>query len=134
MLFVLSFNDDDGQKSCKQYYLPSVEIKDCNVNIDERNFVHRPINNDLKTYDNIRKFATGQGDDYITGFLLDYIYSKKYYKLIAVDLSKQQKLDTDPQINFTGNLARARAARIYFIIEEVKETILDFLKGMVKVL
>ena len=60
--------------------------------IDGRNFFDQPIKNDLKTYDNIRKVATGQGDDYTTGCLLDYPYFKKYYKLIAIDLSKRQKL------------------------------------------
>ena len=67
-----------------------------------------------------------------------YLYFKIYYKLIAIDLSKQQKLDADPkaiqQINFTGNLTRADGARMYFIIEEAKETVLDFSKGTVKVL
>ena len=51
---------------------------------------------DLKTY-NIRKVATGQGDDYTTECLLDYPYFKKYYLLIAIDLSKQQKLESDPK-------------------------------------
>ena len=50
-------------------------------------------------------------DDYTTGCLLDYTYFKKYYKMIAVDLSKQQALDADPKaiqrINFTANLDRA---------------------------
>ena len=64
--------------------------------ITERNFFNQPIKNDLKTYDSIRKIATGQGDDYTTGGLLDYPYFKKYYKLIAIDLSKQ-KLDADPK-------------------------------------
>ena len=63
---------------------------------------------------------------------------KKYYKLIAIDLSKQQKLDADPksiqQINFTGNLDRAEVSTISFIIEEAKGTALDFSKGTVKVL
>ena len=76
--------------------------------IDGRNFFDQPIKNDLKTYDNITKIATGQDDDYTTGCLLGYPYFKKYYKLIVVDLSKQQKLDADrkaiQQINFTGNL------------------------------
>ena len=54
--------------------------------ITERNFFNQPIKNDLKTYDSIRKIATGQGDDYTTGGLLDYPYFKKYYKLIAIDL------------------------------------------------
>ena len=51
---------------------------------------------DLKTY-SIRKVATGQGDDYTTECLLDYPYFKKYYLLIAIDLSKQQKLESDPK-------------------------------------
>ena len=58
--------------------------------------------------------------------------------MIVVDLSKQQALDTDPrsiqQINFTPNLDRAGNARIYFILEEAKETNLDFSQGTVKVL
>ena len=65
-------------------------------------------------------------------------YFKKYYKLIAIDLSKQQKLEADPkaiqQINFTGSLTREEVATMYFIIEEAKETVLDFSKGTVKVL
>ena len=115
-----------------------MEIKDCNVMIDKRNLFNQPIKNYLKTYDNIRKIATGQGDDYTTGCLLDYPYFKIYYKLIAIDLSKQQKLDADPkaiqQINFTGNLDRAEGSTMFFIIEEAKETVLDFSKGTVKVL
>ena len=91
--------------------------------------------NDLKTNDNIIKIATGQGDDYTTGCLLDYSYFKKYCKLVAIYLSKQQKLDADSktiqQINFTGNLDRAEGAIMFFIIEEAKETILDFSKGTV---
>ena len=67
----------------------------------------KPIKNDLKTYDNIRKIATGQGDYYTTGCLLDYLYFKEHYKLIATDLSKQQRQDAGPkalqEINFTGN-------------------------------
>ena len=80
--------------------------------------------NDKVTYENIRKIVTGWGDDYTTGCLLDYIYFKKYYKMIAVDLSKQQVLDADPksiqQINFTENLDRAGNRRFYFILEESK--------------
>ena len=68
-----------------RYYIPKVEIKDYNVIIDGRNFFDQPIKNDLKTYDNIRKIATDQGDDYTTGCLLDYIYFKEHYKLIAID-------------------------------------------------
>ena len=101
-------------------------------------FFDQPVKNNKITYDNIRKIATGQGDDYTTGCLLDYSYFKNTYKMIAVDLSKQQALDADPraiqQINFTANLDRARNTRVYFILEEAKETILDFSQGTVKVL
>ena len=91
-----------------------------------------------KTYENIRKTATGQGDDYTTGGLLDYSYFKENYKMIVIDLSKQQALDADPraiqQINFTANLDRAEGVTMFFVIEEAKETVLDFSRGMVKVL
>ena len=105
--------------------------------IDGKNFFDLAIKSDRKTYDNIRKIAKGQGDDYTTRILLDYSYFKKCYKLIAIDLRKQQKLDTDPkaiqQINFTGNLDEARGSTAFFIIEEANETVLDFSKGTVKV-
>ena len=71
-LFVLYFEKENGRTSHSEYYLPKVEVKDYNVNIDVKNFFDQPINNDIKTYENIRKIATGQGDDYTTGCLLDY--------------------------------------------------------------
>ena len=81
--------------------------------------------------------TTGQGDEYKTGCLLDYPYFKKNYNLNTIDLSKQQKLDANPkamqQINYTGNLNRAVDAKIFFITEETKETVLDFSKETVKV-
>ena len=86
----MPLKDDDGRESHKQYFIPTVEIKDYNVMIDGRNFFDQPIKNDLKTYDNIRKIATGQGDDCTIGCLLDYPYFKKYCKLIAIDLSKHK--------------------------------------------
>ena len=110
------------------YYIPKVEIRDYNFTIDGRNFFGQPIKNDLKTYDNIRETATVQGDDYTTGCILDFIYFKEHYNVIAIDLSKQQKLDTDPkaiqQMNFTQNLEKN--ATIFFIIKELKETVLGF--------
>ena len=106
--------------------------------INGENIFDQPIKNNKVTYENIRKIATGQGDDYTTGCLLDYSYFNDTYKMIPVDLSKQQALDTDPktiqQINFTANLDRAGNTRFYFILEEAKETILDFSQGSVKVL
>ena len=65
--------------------------------IDGRNFFDQTVKNNLITYDNIRKIATGQGDDYTTGCLLDYNYFNNHYKMIAIDLSKQQELDDDPK-------------------------------------
>ena len=136
-LFVLVFENDDDRTSNDEYYLPTVEIKDYNIVINGENFFDQPIKNNKITYDNIRKITTGQGDDYTTGCLLDYPYFANTYKIIAVDLSKQQALDADPraiqQINFTANLDRAGNTRVYFILEEAKETILDFSQGAVKV-
>ena len=95
--------------------------------IDGRNFFDQPINSMNNTYENIRKIATGQGDDYTTGSLLDYSYFKENYKLIAIDLSKQQTLDADPraiqQINFTENFGIAGNTTMFFIIEQEKETV-----------
>ena len=72
-------------------------MKDCNVKIDGRNLFDQPIDDDIKTYKNIRKTATGYGDDDTTGCLFDYPCFKESYKMIAPDLSKQQALDTDPR-------------------------------------
>ena len=90
------------------------------------------------TYENIRKITNGQEDDYTTGCLLDYTYFRDIYKMIAIDLSKQQALDIDPkaiqQINFTANLDRAVNTIIFFILEEAKVTVLDFSQGSAKAL
>ena len=86
--------------------------------INGENFFDQPVKNKKVTYENIRKIAIGQGDDYTTGCLLDYPYFIDTYKMIAVDLSKQQALDADPraiqQINFTANLDRAGNTRVLY--------------------
>ena len=137
-LFVLAFEGDTQRTSHSSYYLPNVEIKDYDIMINGENVFDQPIKNNKVTYENIRKIATGQEDDYTTGCLLDYPYFMDTYKMIAVDLSKQQALDADPraiqQINFTANLDTAGNTRVYFILEEAKETILDFSQGTVKIL
>ena len=75
--------------------------------IDGTNFFNQPIKNDLRKYHYIRKIAFGQGDNYTAGCLLDSLYFKKIYTLIAIDLSEQQKLNADQkgiqQISFAGN-------------------------------
>ena len=135
---VLAFENDAQRTSHSNYYLPNVEIKSYNIMINGENFFDQPIKNNKVTYENIRKIATGQGDDYTTGCVLDYPYFMDTYKMIAVDLSKQQVLYADPraiqQINFTANLDRAGNTRVSFILEEAKESILDFSQGTVKVL
>ena len=76
-------------------------------------------------------------DDCTTSSLPDYVYFSNYCKIIVIDLSKQQALDIDPkamqQINLTGNLDWA-GNTMFFIIEEVIETILDFSQGTVIIL
>ena len=86
-LFVLAYKDDAQRTSNKGYYIPNVEIKDYNIMVDGKKVFGQPVKHDKVTYENIRKIAKGQGDDYTTGCLLGYIYFKKYYKMIAIDLS-----------------------------------------------
>ena len=67
----------------------TVEMNDYKVMIDGQNFFDQPVRNNFITYDIIRKIETDQGDDYTTGCLLEYSYSKNYYKMIAIDLGIQ---------------------------------------------
>ena len=96
-LLVLAFENDEQRTSNKRYFIPIVEIKDYNVMIDGKFFFQQPVKNDKVTHKNIRKITIGQGDDYTTGCLLDYTYFKKCYKMVTIDLSKQQVLDADPK-------------------------------------
>ena len=96
--------------------------------IDAKNVFGQPVTNDIRNY-NIRKIVTSQGDEYTTCCLLHYVHFKKNYcKMVAKDLSKQLALDAYlkeiPQINFTESLDQT--GNIFFIIEEAKETMLDF--------
>ena len=106
--------------------------------IDGKNVFDHPVKGSVRTSDKIEKIATGQVDDYTTGCLSNYNNFNNYYKAIAIDLSKQKAINADPkaiqQINFTGNLHWVECAKMFFIIEEAKETILDFSHGTVKVL
>ena len=95
-LFVLAYNNkenDNGQVSIdshKKYFLPRVKLENYNIEIDGRSFYDQPINDSIKQYDEISKVSSGQGDDYITGCLLDFAYFEKNYRLIAVDLSEKK--------------------------------------------
>ena len=145
-MFVPAYDNTAGNNqvsvdSFKKYFLPRVKIENYNIEIDGRNFYDQPINDSIKQYDEIRKISTRQGDDYTTGFLLDFAYFKNNYRLIEADLSKQKDLDADSraiqQIIFTGKI-RAEVPNtrviIYYILEQSKETTLQFSKGTTKVL
>ena len=97
--------------------------------IDEGQLLYQPVKNDLRTYKNILKIATSQRDNCTTGYLLDYPYFRKYYKMIAINLSKQQALYADPKaiqrVNFTENLNPAVNAVILFIIEVTQHNTLN---------
>ena len=71
-----------------------------------KRFFNQAVKNNLRTYDNIRKFSAVQGDDHTTGCLVDYPYFKEYYNLIATDLSKQEKLEVDSKAIQQINLLR----------------------------
>ena len=62
-LFVSSFEDNTHWTSCTWYFLQTVEIVDYNAMVDEQSFFDQPVKDDLRTCDNVRKIAIGQGDD-----------------------------------------------------------------------
>ena len=94
--------------------------------IDGKNVFDQPVKNDKVTYGNIRKITNGQGDDYTTGCLLDYIQFKNHCKMIAVDLSKQQALDDDPKaIQHQTQIEMKTRDSISFLKKE-KKLLLNF--------
>ena len=137
-LFVVAYYRVDGQPTRngqQKYYLPRIDLEKYNVIIDGRNFYDNPIESDIEKYRELKKVMIGKGEDYTTGSLLDFNYFDKHYKLVAVDLSKQQELDADPraiqQIEFKYMLGTN--STIYWALEKSKETILEFCKETVKV-
>ena len=145
-MFVLVYNNTAGNDqvsidSYEKYFLPRVKTENYNIEIAGKNFYNQPNNDSVKHYDEIRKKSTGQGDYYTTGYLLDFAYFEKNYRLIAVHLSKQKALDTESraiqQIIFTGKIKAAAANTrviIYYILEQSNETKLELAKGTTKVL
>ena len=137
ILFVMAYTRANGQPTRngqQKYYLPRIDLEKYNVIIDGRNFYDNPIESDIEKYRELKKVMIGKGEDYTTGFLLDFNYFDKH-KLVAVDLSKQKELDADPrviqQIEFKYMLETN--STIYWVLEKSKETILEFYKGTVKV-
>ena len=104
-------------------------MMDYNVIIDGKNCFDQQIKNNLITDQNIRKIATVQGEDYATVCLLGYGYLKNYYRMIAIDLSNTQEVDSDPkaiqQINFTANLDRYGIIKCFSLLIKAKGTILE---------
>ena len=135
-LFVLEYQVDDNndRQSYYHFYLPRVMIKDFNVIFDKLAFFDLPIKNEEEAYEKI--IDVSRNNEYTTGNLLDYDYFKKYYKLIAIDLGKQQVLqeneDLIQQINFIGQ--SEQDANIFVIIEKKENTILEFSQNVANVL
>ena len=133
-LFVFPFtktNENDDRVSLPDYYVPSIEIKDFNVLIDGKSFFDFPVKTEEEAYEKIIKMSIN--NDYATGNLLDFGYSKKNYKLIAIDLSKQTKLKDPQEINFIGKL-EVNGATMFFIIEKSEETTFNFSQNSVTVI
>ena len=132
-LFVLAYQNVDDRQSYDEFYLPKVMVKDYNVIIDKLAFFDFPIKTKEEAYEKIIDIS--RNNEYTTGNLLDYDYFKKYYKLIAIDLSKQQVLqeneDLIQQINFIGRLTEAA---VFIIIEKKEKTILEFSQNLANVI
>ena len=133
-LFVLAYQNADDRQSFSQFYLPKVMVKDYNVIIDKLAFFDLPIKTEEEAYEKIIDIS--RNNEYTTGNLLDYDYFKKYYKLIAIDLSKQKVLqeneDLIQQINFIGGLTEE--ANVFIIIEKKEHIILEFSQNFANVL
>ena len=137
-LFVMAYireADQPTRNGRRKYYLPRIDLNKYNVIFHGRNFNDNPVESDIEKYRELKKVMIAKGEDYTTGSLLDYNYFKKHYKLVAIDLSKQNELDADPraiqQIEFKYMLRTN--STIYWVLEKSKETILEFYKGTVKV-
>ena len=133
-LFVLAYQTAEDRQSYYQFYLRKVMLKDYNVIIDKLAFFDLPIKTEEEAYEKIIDFS--RNNEYTTGNLLDYDYFKKYYKLIAIDLSKQQVLqeneDLIQQINFIGRLTEA--ANVFMVVEKKEHTILEFSQSFANII
>ena len=131
--FVLSFENEHDRTSFSKYYIPNVEIKDFNALVDGKPFFEIPVKNKEEAYEAIIEMS--KNNDYTTGNLLDYEYSKDHYKLITIDLSKHIELENlylKQKINFTGRLEENNAT-MFFITERKEKTTFEFSKNFVVV-
>ena len=133
-LFVLSFprnNNTDSRYSFSNCHVPNVKVNDFNVLIYGKSFFDLSVKNDEEAYEKITDMCNNNG--YTTGNLLDFAYYRKYYRLIAIDLSKQTKLKDPQQTNFVGKLLRHTGAAMFFIIEKSEETTFNFSQNSVTI-
>ena len=152
-LFVLVYTNQDAHAKrfkAKIYYVPKGIIDNYNVIISGKNLYDQTIDSDIKRYKEIRKLKTGQGEDYTTVCLLYYVFIKSHYILIAVDLSRQKELDTDPkavqQLEFVRQLkilndvyhaadaCNYQSMFILTILEKINGASLKFSQGSVTLL
>ena len=133
-LFLLAYQTADDRQSYSQFYLPKVMVKDYDIIIDKLAFFDLPTKTEEEAYEKIIDIS--RNNEYTTGNLLDYDYFKKHYKLISIDLSKQQVLqeneDLIQQINFIGRLEQA--ANVFIIIEKKENTTLEFSQSFANVI
>ena len=133
-LFFIAYQTADDRQSFSHFYLPKFMAKDFNVIIDKLAFFDLPIKTEEEAYKKIIDIS--RNNEYTTGNFLDYDYFKKYYKLIAINLSKQQVLqeneDLIQQINYIGRLEEA--ANVFIIIEKKEHTIVEFSQNFANVL
>ena len=126
MSFTRIAGENNTTKDCwdsfSHHYEPNVEIKDFNVLIDGKSFFDLPVKN-KEAYEKI--IVMSRNNDYATRNLPDF----ENYRLIAIDLSKQTKLNDPQHINFIDRLERQNnGATMFFIIEKSEETTSEFLQ------
>ena len=131
-LFVLAYQTADDRQSYSQFYLPRVMVKDYNVIIDKLAFFDLPIKTEEEAYEKI--IGASRNNEYTAGNLLDYDYFKKYYKLIPIDLSKQQVLQENEDLiqQIIGRLEEA--GNVFIIIEKKENTILGLSQNFANVI
>ena len=123
----------DHRNSFSKYYLPNVEIEDFNVLTDGKSFFYLPVKNKEEAYEKIIEMSWN--NDYTTGNFFDFAYFKENYRLIAIDLSKQTKLNDPQQINFIGELeGQDHRATMFLKKKKSEETIFEFLQSSVNTL
>ena len=132
MLFTRD-NAGDNRDSFSDYYVTKVEMKDFNILIDGKSFFDLPVKNEEEAYEKIMDMSNN--NDYTTGNLSDFVYFKKNYRLIAIDLSKQTKLKDSQQVSFIGKLENQdHGVTTFFITGKSEETTFNFSQNSVTII